>query len=343
MCGKVFSSKQGMSNHYLYYYQCHKVSTGSSAFWKQREEETNVAHEAPFPIANSDNEDDATQFNFDAEYPESNLDGTNLSQGHETGSFTNVSALAKQHGVQHTVSDFVETKLLKILEDTNVPHFVYQDILNWGCDTKASGYKLEPERTTRKATIEHIKRWFNLEHCRPTQVTIVFPEDDLSINVTRFDFISQFYSLITDKSLTGDITQLDINLDDPFARYQSPNGRLGAFNSGKWYASAHDLLCTPNSNDWLCPIIYACDKTLVGSHLGRASVIPLVFTLSIFNESICNKQTSWRPLRYVYDIAQHGKGMVTNERDLPREMKPEETCRRHHLILQKLIESHVHV
>jgi hypothetical protein len=249
ICGQVFASKQGMSNHYLYYSQCHKVFTGSSAFWKQREEETNVAHEAPFPSANSDNEDDATQFNFNAEYPESDSDGTNLSPGHETGLCTNVYAVAKQRGVQHAVSDFVETKLLKILEDANVPHFVYQDILNWGCDAKASGYKFEPERTTREAAIEHIECRFNLEHCRPTQATIVFPEDDLSINVTRFDFISQFCSLITDKSLTGDITQLDVNPADPFAKYQSPNGRLGSFNSGKWYARAHDFLCTPNSND----------------------------------------------------------------------------------------------
>jgi hypothetical protein len=45
----------------------------------------------------------------------------------------------------------------------------------------------------------------------------------------------------------------------------------------------------------------------------------------------------------VYDITQHSKGMVTNEHDLPRKMKPEEKCSHHHLILQKLIESHVHV
>jgi hypothetical protein len=174
-------------------------------------------------------------------------------------------------------------------------------------------------------------------------VAIVFPEDDLSIEVTRFVFISQFYSFITDKSLTGDITQLDVNPDDPFARYQSPNGRLGAFNSGKWYLKAHDFLCTPNFNDWLCPIIYACDETLFGSHLGRASVTPLVFTLLIFNKYIRNKQTSWQPLGYVYDIAQHGKGMVTHERNLLRKMKPEEKCSCHHLIVQKLIESHVYV
>jgi hypothetical protein len=165
ICGKVFASKQGMSNHYLYYSQCHKVLTGSSAFWKQREEEANVAHEAPFTNANSDNKDDATQFNFDAEYPESDSDGTNVSQGLEIGLFTNIYAVAKQRGVQHTVSDFVERKLLKILEDANVPHFVDQDILNWGCNAKASGYKFEPERTTRKAVNAHIERRFNLDHC----------------------------------------------------------------------------------------------------------------------------------------------------------------------------------
>jgi hypothetical protein len=151
----------------------------------------------------------------------------------DTGSFTrNIHAVASQHGVSLTINDFVETKLLKILEDANVPHFLYQDILNWGCDAKSSGYGFEPARTTRQAAIVHIERRLHLEYCRPTQVKIVFPEDDLSIEVTRFDFLSQFYSLITDKSLMGDITQLDVNPGDPFARYQSPNGRLGAFYSG---------------------------------------------------------------------------------------------------------------
>jgi hypothetical protein len=65
LCGQVFASKQGVSNHYLHYSQCYKVSTGSAAFWQQREEETNVAHAAPFTQPDSDSEDDATQFDFD--------------------------------------------------------------------------------------------------------------------------------------------------------------------------------------------------------------------------------------------------------------------------------------
>jgi hypothetical protein len=58
----------------------------------------------------------------------------------DTGSsFTNIHAVASQRGMNHNINDFVETKLLKILEDANVPHFLHQDILNWGCDAKSSG------------------------------------------------------------------------------------------------------------------------------------------------------------------------------------------------------------
>jgi hypothetical protein len=65
--------------------------------------------------------------------------------------------------------------------------------------------------------------------------------------------------------------------------------------------------------------------------------------LSIFNESLRNKRTSWRPLGYIYDMAQHGgkHPMVTTDRKRPRKLKPVEKFSRHHKILQKLLESHI--
>jgi hypothetical protein len=133
LCGEVFASKQGVSNHYLHYSQCYKVLTGSAAFWQQREEETNIAHATPFTQSDSDSEDDATQFDFDLEYPDAEpAAGTCMDVGQclDMCSFTNVHAMVSQRGVNHTVNDFFETKLLKILEDASVPHFLYQDILN---------------------------------------------------------------------------------------------------------------------------------------------------------------------------------------------------------------------
>jgi hypothetical protein len=35
------------------------------------------------------------------------------------------------YGIYFTSSTFVETKLLKMLNDAHAPHFLYQDVLNW--------------------------------------------------------------------------------------------------------------------------------------------------------------------------------------------------------------------
>jgi hypothetical protein len=108
--------------------------------------------------------------------------------------------------------------------------------------------------------------------------SVMFPEDNLCINITHFDFVSQMTSLLKDKSLTGDLAQLDVPQDNPFARYKSPNGRLCAFNAGWGY------VCGPNSNDWMCPIIYRCDETIVGSSQGRA--LRYLFLTSVFKTNV---------------------------------------------------------
>ena len=256
---------------------------------------------------------------------------------------TNYNEIMQQSGSTFTASNYASTRLLKILDNANAPHFLYRDIMQWAVDSKAHGYQFESQCNSRPAVIENLVKHFKLQHCKPHQTTLSFPEDNLQINITRFDFVAQLFSLLTDKSLTGDITQLDVPQDNPFGMYTSPNGHLGPFNSGRWYRKAYANLCTPNSNDWLCPIIYGCDETLVGSHLGRASVTPLIFTLSIFNESLRNKRTSWRPMGYIYDLTQHGKPMMTQGRTIPRKITAEEKCSRYHQIISKIIESHIAV
>jgi hypothetical protein len=52
-------------------------------------------------------------------------------------------------GVTFTNSDFMEPKLLKILNNAHIPHFLYQDLLNWAKEAKQSNYEqgsLEPTR-----------------------------------------------------------------------------------------------------------------------------------------------------------------------------------------------------
>ena len=113
------------------------------------------------------------------------------------------------------------------------------------------------------------------------QMPIIFPEDNLKIEVTTWNFVHQFYSLITCPELVSDITQLDVNPDNPFSKYNPTDKRLNCFHSGKWYYKAWKNLISPDTNEWLCPIIFACDETWVGSHLGQSQIQPLMFTLSV--------------------------------------------------------------
>ena len=118
-----------------------------------------------------------------------------------------------------------------------------------------------------------------------TKSFINFENDNLQVPVIVFDFKQQLLSLLNDSQLIYNINMLDVPKNNPFNKYLSPNGKLSCFNSGKWYHKAWDHSCH-QENDWLCPIIFGCDETLIGSHLGRKGMTPLTFTLSIFSEEL---------------------------------------------------------
>ena len=272
-CIASFRTKKGAADHFSYH--CTSVAIGTTNIARRSKDSSNDN-----PYAASSDEDNDNTFDDTASMDNSanNQDIANTP--------TSLQAASKRKSIHQTSDEFYPTKLLKLLEDANAPHSLYSDICNWASDAKANGYDFNPTRASRPAQIQYLIKWQNLSHCLPYKVPITFPEDNLRIEVTKFNFTAQLYSLLTDSQLTGSLDQLDVNPDNPFEQYKSPDGMLGPFNSGSWYHKAWKHLCQPDSNDWLCSIIFGCDETLVGSHLGRASVTPLVFTLSIFNEGL---------------------------------------------------------
>ena len=181
-----------------------------------------------------------------------------------------------------------------------------------------------------------------MQHIRPYQIPVNFDEDGLKIEVTVFDFISQLYSLLIDVNLVGDLTCLDVNQDQPFSKYVPKDGLVGTFNSGTWYNKAWTHCCDPASDDWMCPIIFGIDETLVGSHLNRASSTPVVFTLSIFSEELRNRPIAWRTLGYVYDTKIHGK-TLNNESGNFKKLTSTDNASRYHKIMKAVLKSYVDV
>ena len=340
-CLATFTSTKGLSDHFLYFSQC--------AFYSKCVA-VNITKSTSVPsnFENAcDSEDDDMSEVCNTEVVSTTMEDENTdnsdTNAQDTPNNNNLLARKKRQVIHRTKDNFHPTKLLKILESANAPHFLYSDICQWAKEAKNDGYDFNPERTTREAQIAHLEKWQKLEYCRPYTIPIQFPEDNLQIDTTVFDFTHQLFSLFNDPKLTGSLDKLDVNTDNPFTKYKSPDGLVGTFNSGKWYDKAWDFHCRPGSNDWLCPIIFACDETLVGSHLGRASMTPLVFTLSIFNEHLRNQSIAWRPLGYIYDMNIHGKAMNTQTAKRVRKMNAEEKCARHHMILEAILRSFVQV
>jgi hypothetical protein len=140
-------------------------------------------------------------------------------------------------GLCFTRSDHVKTKLLKLLDDAHAPHFLYKDVLNWAREANEMKYEFRPARTTRHAQINYIEKLAQLQHCRPETIQLKLPGDDVVVPVTRFPFVNMLFSLLTDTNLVSDLSNLDVNPDNPFGKYKSESegDYLTVPNSGAWY------------------------------------------------------------------------------------------------------------
>jgi hypothetical protein len=102
LCNSTMTSQQGWTNHYLHHSDCLKAASGSTAFWERRAAETRVDHKQAFVVeTDSEAEDNIpdTQPN-DGSAIDLNVEGCV-----DTGSCTNIHAVATQRGVNHSHSE----------------------------------------------------------------------------------------------------------------------------------------------------------------------------------------------------------------------------------------------
>jgi hypothetical protein len=208
-----------------------------------------------------------------------------------------------QFGIKYTTAQFSETKLLKILNDAAVPHFLYHDILSWASEAKRNQYSFCPQRLEWSSQVKYLEKWLHLAPCRPETVKLVLPGPAMeAILVTRFNFTNQLHAIVlTDPALVGNLDNLDANPADPSAEYTSPSGRLWNVNYDAIYNLAYKNRCK-KPNDFLVGIIFACDETKLQKG-SKAGCWPLMFTVSILNQKMRNLPIAWKSLGYIFDLS----------------------------------------
>ena len=138
-----------------------------------------------------------------------------------------------------TASHFVETGILKLLNDAQAPHELYNKILSWSMKAHLLGYSFQPHRFHRRSQLKYLENFEGLNIIRPYQISVKLDySPSIVVPVSVYDFTKQLISLLSDESLFGNLSNLDVNADDCFGNYKSKNDMLNCVNSGNWYANA---------------------------------------------------------------------------------------------------------
>ena len=191
----------------------------------------------------------------------------------------------------------VESNLLGLMVEIGAPNYAYKKIMNWAKDAFCTNYQFNPKATNYKSQIKAIENHSNLGDLRPKMKRVTLPPDNLTLDVTCYNFTTMLASLLNDKNLNA-MSNLVVNSHDPFTKYVSPNGKLGEVNSGYWYHQAYTNVIKDPCNDFLLPIIFAMDKTTISTN-AHLHVFVILFTTTIFKRSIRNQAHAWRPLGYI--------------------------------------------
>ena len=183
----------------------------------------------------------------------------------------------------------VEIRLLKLCTEMEAPLYAFEEIMQWARHAFNEGYDFAPTHATYRAQVDRLEAWMGMENQRPQEVPVTLPgkRGNDSIEVTRFDFLTQLRSLLDDPVLNRD-ENLVLNPDDRFQRYVAPDGLLGECLSGSWYRHAWDEMEKDGICNFMIPIILYIDKTQL-SISGKLSIFPVQMSLGIFTEKVSTR------------------------------------------------------
>jgi len=102
------------------------------------------------------------------------------------------------------------------------------------------------------------------------------------------------------------------------------NSKYGKVHTGDAWLSARNRYCTVTKQPTMpVALIVFGDKSHTDLH-GTPSLTPIIFTLTLFNQSACNNTRFWRPIGYIPNLS-HGKGVA--DRQVTRDkIQDKHTC-----------------
>ena len=195
------------------------------------------------------------------------------------------------------------TRIIKFCRDAGVPLYVVDGFLKIVSEEVACDRLNLFDHPSHATTMKHLSKLFHvpsphmitipLERTSSEQAHSIFPRSPI---FPQFSFLEQLQDLLSESDLFCDLDNLVVNKDNPWLPYQREDDKIEEMHDGDWFLNSRTADPDPLFFD--LGIILYTDKTGVG-RLNPHGMEPLVFTLSLFTESVRRKPDSWRPLGFI--------------------------------------------
>ncbi len=150
--------------------------------------------------------------------------------------------------------------------------------------------------------------------------------DATIVTVPVFDMKEMFTSLLTDQTIIldtnfadgYDVLTGDVDVNNP------SNDKYGEVHTGDALISARDRYCSnPQGPTMPVGLIVFRDKSHFDLH-GTLSLTPIIFTLTLFNQTAKNNNGFWRPIGYIPNLS-CGKGTADRQSKIDK-IQDKHTC-----------------
>jgi hypothetical protein len=192
------------------------------------------------------------------------------------------------------VDDVVHVGLVDLCHTIKAPQYAYNLILCWAQDAQSLGYSFPVEAPLSRTFIKDLKKRLNVDDYNHKTATVEASGGG-TVSFPVFDFQTMFLSLIDDPRIKPGLL---VNWDDPPTPPPFDPRCLDEIHSGDWHLETSQLMVESGSNDILCGIILAIDRTHVADK-DKLSLEPVLFSLSIIPRALRNLPFSWRPLGFI--------------------------------------------
>ena len=225
-----------------------------------------------------------------------------------------------------------EMDILGFCKKIDAPLYAYDDLMKILQKHDVTKH-IVPGEINSKSSLENIisKKYEFLKGTEP-KIKRVELEDGKQVEVVTFDFLSMLTSLLNDERCMDD-SCLTFPGDNP---YSSPKetGIRDEFHTGSWYQQIWKNRWE-KEGDLILGLVFFIDKTFTDVY-GRLNLLPVQFTITMFNRDTRSRYHAWRPLGYINDLKLSEENSDTRH---PTALRSERNLRNFHNILRVIMES----